>query len=38
MKLDMKMQKSLNEQINAELHSAYIYLAMAAHFLCAAFI
>ena len=32
MKLDRKMQKALNEQINAELHSAYIYLAMAAHF------
>jgi ferritin len=26
------MAKALNEQINAELHSAYLYLAMAAHF------
>jgi ferritin len=27
-----KMQKALNEQINAELHSAYLYLSMAAYF------
>jgi len=27
-----KMQKALNEQINAELFSSYIYLAMAAYF------
>ena len=32
MKLDRKMEQALNDQINAELHSAYIYLAMAAHF------
>ena len=27
-----KMEKALNDQVNAELHSAYIYLAMAAYF------
>jgi ferritin len=27
-----KMEKALNDQINAELYSAYIYLAMAAYF------
>ena len=27
-----KVQKAINEQINAELHSAYIYLSMAAYF------
>jgi ferritin len=27
-----KMQDALNEQINAELYSAYLYQAMAAHF------
>ena len=27
-----KMQDALNDQINAELYSAYIYLAMAAYF------
>lgn len=27
-----KMQKALNDQINAELYSAYLYLAMAAWF------
>lgn len=27
-----KMQKALNEQINAELFSSYLYLAMAAYF------
>lgn len=27
-----EMEKALNEQINAELYSAYIYLAMAAYF------
>jgi ferritin len=27
-----KMQKALNEQINKELYSAYLYLGMAAHF------
>jgi ferritin len=27
-----KMQQALNKQITAELHSSYLYLAMAAHF------
>ncbi len=27
-----KIEKALNEQINAELYSAYLYFAMAAHF------
>lgn len=27
-----KMQKALNDQINAELFSSYLYLSMAAHF------
>jgi len=27
-----KMQKAVNKQINAELYSSYLYLAMAAHF------
>jgi ferritin len=30
--LSEKMLNELNDQINAELHSAYLYLAMAAHF------
>lgn len=30
--LSQKLQTALNDQINAELGSAYIYLAMAAHF------
>ncbi len=30
--LDPKMQEALNEQIQAELASAYLYLAMAAYF------
>lgn len=30
--LSEKMQAALNKQINAELHSAYLYLAMAAYF------
>lgn len=30
--LSEKMEKALNEQINAELYSAYLYLAMAAYF------
>ncbi|MBN1202807.1 MAG: ferritin [Anaerolineae bacterium] len=30
--LSDKMQVAMNKQINAELHSAYIYLAMAAYF------
>jgi len=29
--LSKKMEKALNEQINAELYSAYLYLSMAAH-------
>lgn len=31
-KLNDKMQETLNEQINAELYSAYLYLSMAAYF------
>ena len=30
-----KMQKALNEQINWELYSAYLYLSMSSHFLSA---
>jgi len=30
--LNKKMEKAYNEQINAELFSAYLYLAMASHF------
>jgi ferritin len=30
--LSKKMQDALNEQINAELYSAYIYLSMSAYF------
>jgi len=30
--VDKSIQDALNEQINAELHSAYTYLAMSAHF------
>ncbi|MBN1684090.1 MAG: ferritin [Gammaproteobacteria bacterium] len=30
--LDKKMQKALNEQINKEIYSAYLYLAMSAYF------
>lgn len=30
--MDSKIQQSLNDQINHELESAYIYLAMSAHF------
>ena len=30
--LDAKMQKALNEQIVAEMYSAYLYLSMAAYF------
>jgi ferritin len=29
--LSQKMQEALNEQVNAELYSAYLYLAMSAH-------
>lgn len=31
--LNAKMETALNEQINAELYSAYIYLSMSAYFL-----
>lgn len=31
-RLDEKTQAALNEQINAELHSSYIYLSMSAYF------
>ena len=30
--ISKKMQDAINEQINAELYSAYLYLAMAAYF------
>ena len=30
--MNQKVQDALNKQINAELHSAYIYLSMSAHF------
>lgn len=30
--LGQKMQDALNKQINAEMHSAYLYLSMSAHF------
>ena len=30
--LSDKMQAAMNKQINAELHSAYVYLSMAAYF------
>ncbi len=30
--MDKKVLNALNEQIRAELHSAYLYLAMSAHF------
>ena len=30
--ISQKMQKAFNDQINAELYSAYIYLAMSAYF------
>ena len=30
--ISKKMQKALNDQINAELYSSYIYLAMSAYF------
>lgn len=30
--LSKKMEKMLNEQINAEMYSAYLYLSMAAYF------
>ena len=31
--LKKSLEKALNEQINAEMHSAYLYLSMSAHFL-----
>ncbi len=30
--LSKKMEKALNEQLNAEFHSAYVYLSLAAYF------
>ncbi len=30
--LSEKMQKALNDQINAEMYSAYLYLSMSAYF------
>lgn len=30
--LSKKMEKALNEQVNAEMYSAYLYLAMSAYF------
>jgi ferritin len=30
--LNKKMDKALNEQVNAELYSAYLYLSMEAYF------
>ena len=30
--INKKMEKALNDQINAELYSAYLYMAMASHF------
>jgi ferritin len=30
--LDPKMEQALNDQVNAELHSAYVYLAMSGYF------
>ena len=30
--MDKAIQDAINEQVNAELHSAYTYLAMSAHF------
>jgi ferritin len=30
--INSTMQKALNDQINAELYSSYLYLSMAAHF------
>jgi ferritin len=30
--LNKKVQDALNEQVNAELYSSYLYLAMSAHF------
>ncbi|HSA04634.1 MAG TPA: ferritin-like domain-containing protein, partial [Tenuifilaceae bacterium] len=30
--MNKKVEKAINEQINAELWSAYLYLSMSAHF------
>ena len=30
--LNPRIQDALNKQVNAELHSSYLYLSMAAHF------
>ncbi|MFP4047584.1 MAG: ferritin, partial [Bacteroidales bacterium] len=30
--LSEKMEKALNEQVNAEMYSAYLYLSMSAYF------
>jgi len=30
--ISKKMEKALNEQLNAEMYSSYLYLAMVAHF------
>ncbi len=35
--LSNTLQKALNEQIKNELYSAYLYLAMSAHFEAAAY-
>jgi len=32
--LNKKMEEALNRQLNAELYSSYLYLSMAAYFLC----
>jgi ferritin len=32
MNISTTMQEAINNQINAELYSSYLYLAMAAHF------
>ena len=30
--ISKKMQKAINDQINAELHSAYLYMSMVSYF------
>ena len=32
MSIDKKMEDAINEQINAEMHSAYLYLSMGSWF------
>ena len=32
MALKQSLEKAINEQINAELYSAYLYMSMAAYF------